>query len=200
MTPTEFTEGLADVMGVAGTELATVDRSLAKHGLRQLARGRHRPDITLTEGVQLACAWAGAVSFTRAAHEVERLDRIIYQTEFLPGDPPLKGRRAEIDQDLTALFGAGARQLHGRVFLDMVEMLARQLSAGTFPEDRVTVAIRKGDTAFIEYRRDFRRQMVQFSHHKPITFGMPKQPPRVVIEVRIPGPVFRWIFDATEDS
>ena len=47
MTPTEFATGLADVMGVGRTEIATVDRALAKHGLRRIARGRHRPDINL---------------------------------------------------------------------------------------------------------------------------------------------------------
>lgn len=51
MTPTEFVAGLAEVMGVTHTEIATVDRALAIKGLRQIARGRSRPDMTLREGL-----------------------------------------------------------------------------------------------------------------------------------------------------
>ena len=76
MTPTEFNASVAEVMSVERTEIATVDRSLAKHGLRQLARGRYRPDISLREGVQFICAWAAAKSLTLAADDVQRLEEV----------------------------------------------------------------------------------------------------------------------------
>ena len=147
MTPTEFATGLADVMGVGRTEIATVDRALAKHGLRQIARGRHRPDIDLKEGVQLVCAWAGADNLTLAAEEVKRLERFV--PNVTPPDEYALTKRT--NTEFPKIFGMEEHELYGVNYLDIVTMIARQLVAGTFPAERLWMAIEKGASPEIKF-------------------------------------------------
>ena len=205
MTPTEFVTGLADVMGVGRTEIATVDRALAKHGLRQIARGRHRPDINLREGVQLVCAWAGANNLTLAAEEVERLERFV--PNVTPPDEYALTKRTSAD--FPKIFGMEEHELYGVNYLDIVSMIARQLAAGTFPAERLWIAIEKGAAPEIRYSMDLRTQSLQFTElSTKLAFkanngsetGSDLADINVKITASIRGPVLRWIYEVTEGA
>ena len=202
MTPTEFVTGLADVMGVGRTEIATVDRALAKHGLRQIARGRHRPDMNLKEGVQLVCAWAGADNLTLAADEVKRLERFV--PDVIPPDEyePTK----ITNPDFPDIFGMEEHELYGVNYLDIVSMIARQLAAGTFPAERLWIAIEKGAAPEIRYSMDLRTQSLEFTELSDnfafkANNGAGTDPGiNVKITASIRGSVLRWIYEVTEGA
>jgi len=202
MTPTEFVTGLADVMGVGRTEIATVDRALAKHGLRQIARGRHRPDINLREGVQLVCAWAGANNLTLAADEVKRLERFV--PDVVPPDEYALTKRT--NAAFPDIFGMEEHELYGWNYLDIVSMIARQLAAGTFPADRLWIAIEKGGSPEVRYSVDLRTRSLQFTEiPTKFAFKTNKGPEtasdvNVKITASIRGPVLRWIYEVTEGA
>ena len=202
MTPTEFVTGLADVMGVGRTEIATVDRALAKHGLRQIARGRHRPDMNLREGVQLVCAWAGADNLTLAADEVKRLERFV--PNVIPPDEHELTKRT--NADFPKIFGMEEHELYGWNYLDIVSMIARQLAAGTFPAERLWIAIEKGGAPDVRYYADLRRQSLSF-RELPTKFefkssrGSELEPGiNVKITASIRGSVLRWLYGVTEGA
>lgn len=202
MTPTEFVAGLADVMGVERTEIATVDRALAKHGLRQLARGRYRPDINLREGVQLVCAWAGAENRTLAADEVGRLERFF--PEVIPLDEYELTKRT--NPVFPRLFGVEEYELNGLNYLDIVSMAARQLAAGTFPEDRLWIAVERGGSPLVSYWAEFKTHDLNFKQI-PIKFEFTSQRESAVeadinvkITASVRGTVLKWIHDVTEGA
>ena len=205
MTPTEFATGLADIMGVGRTEIATVDRALAKRGLRQIARGRHRPDISLREGVQLICAWAGADNLTLAAEEVKRLERFV--PNVTPPDEYALTKRT--NADFPKIFGVEEHELYGVNYLDIVTMIARQLAAGTFPAERLWVAIEKGASPEIRYSVDLITRSLQFTElrtkfafkkNKGSETGSELSDINVKITASIRGSVLRWIYDVTEGA
>ena len=137
MTPTGFVTGLAQVMAVGRTEIATVDRALAKQGRRQLSRGRSRPDVTLHEGVQIVCAWAGAKKLTEAAAELVRLEQFYADT--IPADEyELLKNKTKTFADL---MGGEDASLFGMAFLDVVCWTAQQLHRGEFPADDLWVSV-----------------------------------------------------------
>ena len=200
MTPTEFATSLAEVMAVERTEIATVDRALAKHGLRQLARGRYRPDITLREGVQLVCAWAAARNLTLAAEEVQHLERCVPQV-MTAVEHDFTGRK---NPHFPAIFGKEEHELEGINFLEILSMLARQLAAGKFPANHVWVALEKGGAPRIEYRADFVPRILQFTCF-PAAFAFkvnrdlePEPEINVKITTSISGSVLKWIQEATD--
>ncbi|MDA3887913.1 MAG: hypothetical protein PF443_03720 [Allgaiera sp.] len=188
MTPKDFVTGLAAAMGVAHTELATADRSMAKSGLRQLARGRARPDITLEEGVQLACAWAGAESLTMAADEVNRLKGFVLATEPTPS----------IEDDCKAIFGAERHEPSGMHFLDAASAITRQLGAERYPAKNIWIGVEKRgpvEIGFWSSRGWVKLRFVELSDGFAFS-----QRPNVSVTVSIRGPVLKWIFDVTEGA
>ncbi|SDJ31022.1 hypothetical protein [Lutimaribacter saemankumensis] len=187
MKPKEFIAGLADAMQVESTELATVDRALAKQGLRQLARGRFHPDITLKEGVQLVCAWARATNLTQAADEVRRLELCVMPTDGL-ADSTLN--------EVVDPFGATLKDLSDSNILDAVTRLARQLGEKNYPDQKVSVTIEKNGPAEIFYGGLFDTKRLVFED-LPEKFEF-KSPATVTVSVTIHGPVLKWIYDATE--
>ena len=202
MTPTEFATDLADAMGVGRTEIATVDRALAKRGLRQIARGRHRPDINLREGVQLVCAWAGADNLTLAAEEVKRLERFV--PNVTPPDEYALTKKT--NADFPNIFGMEEHELYGVNYLDIVTMIARQLAAGTFPPERLWIAIEKGAAPEVRYSLDLKTQSLEFTEI-PTKFAFKTNKGsetgsevNVKITASIRGSVLRWIYDVTEGA
>ena len=183
----EFIAGLAEVMQVESTELATVDRALAKQGLRQLARGRFHPDITLEEGVQLVCAWARAANLTQAADEVRRLELCVMPTD---------GFAESTLQEVVDPFGAKLEDLSDRNILELMSRLARRLGEGKYPDRDVWVTIQKDGPAEICYGGRFHPTRMVFKD-LPEKFEF-KSPATVTVSVTIYGPVLKWIYDATE--
>lgn len=200
MKPAEFVAGLADFMGVARTEIATVDRALAKDGLRQIARGRHRPDVTLKEGVQIVCAWAGARKLTDAAAEVKRLEMFIPHS--IPPDEyevmvevhAKKGKKT-----FSNLLGLEENHLDGRSFIYVVSWLAEQLGSEKYPAKNFWVWIEKGGNPKIGYYQMLRTHYLEFQELSENFFlrGPPKC--NVKVSTALHGPVLKWIFDATKE-
>ncbi|NNU81360.1 hypothetical protein HMH01_13025 [Halovulum dunhuangense] len=197
MTPTEFVAGLAEVMGVEKTELATVDRALAKRGFRTLARGRSRPDITLQEGLQIAFAWAGAKHVTTAADEVERLQRFFLVTVVQGGLFEGGEETVKADKYFREVFGADPRDLNGMGFLDVLAIAARSLGTGKVPEKSMQVIITKGGMVGLSYQRDQKRPQLRFAEGGKFEF---RQQPNVRVTFEISGAVLKWIFDVTEGA
>lgn len=205
MTPIEFATSLADVMGVGRTEIATVDRALAKRGLRQIARGRHRPDINLKEGVQLVCAWAGADNLTLAAEEVKRLERFV--PNVTPPDEYALTKRT--NAEFPKIFGVEEHELYGVNYLDIVAMIARQLATGSFPAERLWIAIEKGASPEVRYSVDLRTQSLRFTElqtkfafkaNKGSETGSDLSDINVKITASVRGSVLRWIYEVTEGA
>lgn len=197
MTPTEFVAGLADIMDVERTEIATVDRTLAKHGMRQLARGRYRPDVTLREGVQIVCAWAAAQNLTDSAAEVERLKR--FHANTIPPDEYelVKAKYKSFTIDL----GDTDNQLYGREFLWVVSWVAQQLGTTKFPAKDIWVSIEKAGSPQIIYRTGLKSERLSFMDFgKKFELGQNAESPqnnvKTITEFR--GSVLKWIFDVTE--
>lgn len=195
MTPTEFVAGLAEVMEVPRTELATVDRALAKQGLRQLARGRSRPDITLMEGIQIMCAWAGAKNLTNAADEVERQRRFVLSRDF---DADELGIVYEFDIEYQEPLGASLNELSGKNFLEIVALVAGQLRKGRHPDEDLWLSIEKGGLVGLGYKYGDGKRTLRFLDLNKQTFFGPR--PNVTINVVIKGPVLKWIYDVTEGA
>lgn len=191
MTPTDFVAGLADVMGVEQTELATVDRALAKRGLRQIARGRFRPDVTLSEGLQIVMAWAGARNLTMAAEEVERLKNFTcYQDEPIEPVKPA-------DADELQLYGCQLHELTGLSFLAVAEIAAIGVGKRGFPQERMFVSLEKNGAVSIGYRDNLSTRSLYFVDLGKFEFKRRVQP-TVTLTVTISGPVLKWIYDVTE--
>lgn len=195
MTPTEFVAGLAEVMEVQRTELATVDRALAKKGLRRIARGRARPDINLMEGVQIACGWAGAKNLTDAAEEIERQRNFVVSRDYQADE---LGIVYDFDIEYRAAFGMSLKELSGKNFLEVVSLAASQSGAGAYPENDLWISVEKGGGVGLGYRHANRKQTLGFfNFNKQKLFG-PQKPVSVTVKVR--GPVLKWISDVTEGA
>jgi len=201
MTPTEFVTGLAEAMNVERTELATVDRALAKQGMRQIARGRSRPDITLKEGVQIVCAWAGAQKLTGAANEVERLKG--YRPRSIPDDEYEAITRKS--KTVASIFGEEENQLYDMNFIEVVVWVTRQLGAKEEAADRIWLAIEKGGVPEITYkpslstvRLEFRKFPIKLDWTTRQQGQTPKK--NVTITSAVRGAVLKWIFDVTEGA
>lgn len=197
MTPTEFVAGLSDVMGVGRTEIATVDRALAKAGMRQIARGRSRPDITLREGIQILCAWLGAQNLTESAAELHRLGQ--YYTREIPSgeyDNLTRGRTT-----FANVLGEEERAIYGMNFLDFACWVAQQLGADKGNADKIWVSVTKGGAPHAVTEWQF-RDVRQHFDDRPANFviGEMKKVPDVNVHTTssVRGRVLRWIFDATE--
>ena len=186
MTSAEFIAGLAEIMGVERTELATVDRALAKAGLRQISRGRFRPDITLEEGLRIAVAWAGAENLTEAAEEVRRLKHFALYEE---------GPRAVADVDFVGIFGKEPMEVAGQNFWQLLVLAARSLGLGEYKAEDLTVIVEKRGNVDIKYGSMFSRRSLCFSDFNKFEF---RKRSNVTISVRISGNVLKWIFDVTE--
>lgn len=194
MTPTAFVTGLAEVMAVGRTEIATVDRALAKEGRRQLSRGRSRPDVTLHEGVQVVCAWAGAKKLTEAAAELARLER--FHAETIPADE-YEVRKGKT-KTFADLLGGEEDELFGMGFLDVVCWTAQQLHRGEFPADDLCVSVEKGGVPEIFCDWEFSKKRQRFQNFGKLEFGKQRKAQNVVTTVGIRGTVLRWIYDVTE--
>ncbi|SDI19197.1 hypothetical protein [Lutimaribacter saemankumensis] len=195
----EFIAGLAEVMQVESTELATVDRALAKQGLRQLARGRFHPDITLEEGVQLVCAWAGSFKLTEAASEVERLKS--FSPRQIPNDE--YELITKNSKTFASLFGAEERDLYGMNFVEAACWLTEQLGSGKYPADRIWLSVTKGGEPEMSGSWRFKfRTLSFFQFPETLDFDRMKPVPQRNVEIKasIRGPVLKWIFDVTEVS
>lgn len=186
MISTEFVAGLADVMGVERTELATVDRALAKRGMRQISRGRFRPAITLEEGLSIVLGWAGTRNLTLAADEVERLQRYALHVE----EPAY-----EDDGAFVQIFGATQEEMAGETFQKLLVQAARNLGAGRYEPRDLWVSIEKAGGVDISYRTGSRRVTLSFFHLGKFDFGSPLP---VRVTVHITGVVLKWILDVTE--
>jgi len=199
MTPTEFVDGLAAVMEVERTELATVDRALAKQGLRQIARGRARPDITLREGLQIVCAWAGAKKLTDAADEVKRLEH--YHSDAIPNDESENTKR---HKDLFGSeFGKKHKDLYGKNFFVVLSEVVRWLGEEELKAERLWVSIQKGGKPEIhyDYKPSEKKGLGFVWFGKLDLLNNKKEPPKPVeITASIRGTVLKWIFDVTEGA
>ncbi|MDW3118901.1 MAG: hypothetical protein R8G60_14830 [Roseovarius pacificus] len=199
MTPTEFVDGLAAVMEVERTELATVDRALAKQGLRQIARGRARPDITLREGLQIVCAWAGAKKLTDAAEEVKRLEH--YHSDAVSKE---KSENTKRDKDsFGSDFVREHEDLNGKNFFVVLSEIVRWLGEEERKAERLWVSIQKGGKPEIHYDCKFpKKKSLGFVWcGKLDLFNNKKVPPKPVeITASIRGTVLKWIFDVTEGA
>ena len=198
MTPAEFVSGLSSVMKVERTELATVDRALAKGGLRQIARGRSRPDINLLEGIQIVCAWAGVEKLTDAAEEVKRLEQ--YYPDAIPNDEYelIKKRKPLFGSD----FGEEEKDLYGRNFFVVLCEVARWLGEERLEAKWVLFSIERGGPPEISYGWELEKRKLGFECFgklKPIQGKKPARAP-VVITASIRGPVLKWIYDVTEGA
>lgn len=192
MTSNEFVAGLAEVMGVERTELATVDRALAKRGFRQIARGRFRPDITLTEGLLIAVAWAGSKNLTLAADEVERLENFA-----LSEDEP----RNEVETDFINIFGGERLELSGRSFVDLLVRVARNLGIGKYEADKIWVSVVKQGGVDISFCSGYIRKYPRFMDFNKLELpvkGRSHSRHNVKVKVQISGVVLKWIFNVTE--
>ena len=195
MTPTEFVSALASVSDVERTELATVDRALAKQGLRRLARGRSRPDINLMEGIQILCAWAGAKKLTDAAQEIERQRNFVVSRDHEADE---LGVVYEFDTEYLELLGGSLRELSGRNFLEIVAIVAEQLREGAYPEKDIWLSIEKGGSVEVVHKHKGGDQTIYFTDLNKKTLFQPR--PHVTINVVIEGPVLKWIHDKTEGA
>ena len=188
MTSNEYVIGLAEVMGVERTEIATVDRVLARRGFRQLARGKSRPDINLTEGVQIALAWAGAENLTRAADEIERF----YASEF-DENQSQKITSPEFFQ----LFGEDPSQLAGVNFLDVLITATRGIGTRNYIPSQLHVHVTKKGGMTISFIANGREIAVRFKDPRANSL---RKRPNVETTVSISGEVLKWIYDAAEGS
>ena len=191
MISSEFVTSLSEVMRVQHTELATVDRALAKQGLRQIARGRFRPDITLQEGLQIILAWAGTESLTLAAEELERL-----KTFGLVANEPTISE----DDEFASIFGAKHNELEGEGFFELLLRASRNLGHEAYPSNDVWVTVQKNSGVDISYRSGSRRITLRFSRFAKFEFRKPGEVTNVVVSVRISGRVLKWLFDVTEGA
>lgn len=189
MTPTEFASGLADVMDVPMTELATVDRALAKGGLRRIARGRSRPAINLMEGLQIVCAWAGVRKLTDAAEELARQRNFHVDTDGL-SDKHLR--------EFQPAFGATLGEISGSSFLEVVRLSARQVGAGNYPPKDLSITIQKSGAVEIDYKRGTTQSSLRIFDLNNQTVFQPRG--NVSIKVVIRGSVLKWIYDVTEET
>lgn len=198
MTPTEFVAGLADVMNVPHTEIATVDRALAKQGMRQIARGRARPDVTLREGLQILCAWAGAKKLTDAPEEVKRLEH--YHPNAIPEDEYEGNKRSA--KLFGSDFGKEESDLYGKDFITVVSEVAQWLGAGELPPDLIRVSIQQGGEPKISYDWQFQTKRLKFDWYGKLDFPNQNKAPAkpVRITASISGTVLKWIFDVTEGA
>ncbi len=185
-------------MKVERTELATVDRALAKGGLRQIARGRSRPDINLMEGIQIVCAWAGVEKLTDAAEEVKRLEH--YCAAANPDDEyvPIMKRKP--------LFGSDFREeeegLYGRNFFAVLCEVARWLGEERLEAKRVLFSIERGGPPELSYDWELEKRKLGFAWFGELKLFQENKParPPVVIAASIRGPVLKWIYDVTEGA
>ncbi|MEQ8898042.1 MAG: hypothetical protein RID23_13210 [Roseovarius sp.] len=189
MTPTEFVARLAEIMEVQQTELATVDRALAKKGLRRLARGRSRPDINLMEAIQIVCAWAGVKNLTDAAEELQRQRNFQVSTDGLTEETECKYMEA---------FGTSLKEISGQSFPDVVRLAACQLGEGKYPLQELWISIEKGGSVDLGYKRDDPNIRLLFYNLSTPEFFQPRK--NVTINVVIRGPVLKWIYDVTEGA
>ena len=97
-------------------------------------------------------------------------------------------------------------ELYGVNYLDIVTMIARQLAAGTFPAERLWIAIEKGAAPEVRYYADLRTQSLQFTEI-PAKFAFKANNGtktvsdiNVKITASIRGSVLRWIYEVTEGS
>lgn len=198
MTPADFVSGLALAMKVERTELATVDRALAKGGLRQIARGRSRPDINLVEGIQIVCAWAGVEKLTDAAEEVTRLEQ--YCPDAVPDDEYelTKKRKPLFGSD----FGEEEKDLYGRNFFAVLCEVARWLGEERLEAKRVNFSIERGGPPEISYDWELEKRKLGFAWYGKLKLFQEKKTARapVVITASIRGPVLKWIYDVTEGA
>ena len=188
MTSNEYVTGLAEIMGVERTELATVDRALAKRGFRQIARGKFRPDITLREGLQIALVWAGAEKLTEAADEVERLT--MHQVASI--EPTI-----QTSDDFFSLFGCSAQELSRAKFLDVMIRVTRSIGLRKFDASKVDVSLTKNGGVDLKYLSRQKRLSLRFLDLNPISLS---GRPNVQTTVTIAGKVFNWIYDVTEGA
>lgn len=188
MTPSGFVAGLADVMDVPRTELATVDRSLAKNGLRQVARGRFYPDINLNEGLQIALAWAGAKNLTNAAEEVRRLKEFV-----VIGVEDTEPKRP-VDEEFLNIFGLERNEISGMNLFAVARLVACSAGAGGFPANVFSIRIEKNGGVEVGYGPGIHRKTLGF-----VKLGKfdHRTSPNVKVFVELSGAVLKWIFDAT---
>ena len=198
MTSRDFVTHLAKIMGVERTELATVDRALAKAGLRQVARGRFRPDITLLEGLQIALAWAGVQNLTMADQEVERLRKFhVQEGDYLESvgieEPPEQPEFLE-------LYGCSRTKLAGRNFFDVVATATQSIGQGKYPAREYFAHIQKGGAVELTHQSGpMQTRRLRFADlGRKLEIGKPRKAPPVTVTVAISGNVLKWIYDATE--
>lgn len=186
MTPVEFVAGLAEVMSVEQTGIVTVDRVLAKAGLRKIARGKFRPDITLTEGLQVMLAWAGSHNLTHAVRELERLQTLFYFCD---------ESSQTVDADFIKIFGIPSSGLSGTSLFDILSLATRSLGAGGYPAKNLNVVVEKQGGVSLVFVTERGRITLRFIETGKFEFR-PRR--NVQVTVAISGAVLKWIYDVTE--
>lgn len=73
MNALQFVKGFADRFDLDHASLRVIDRALADAGLRKKAKGRHRPDISLKEGIGFVFAVLANQNPTQAAKSAVEL-------------------------------------------------------------------------------------------------------------------------------
>ena len=154
----------------------------------------HSPDIKLIEGIQIACAWAGAKKLRDAAEEIER-QRNCFVSRDRSADE--LGVVYEHDTKHHEVLGGCMNDLDGMNFLDVVALVTRQIGADRYPAADLSVAIEKDGGVGISWKTERGKAQVFFddSSRRPLF-----QPRYVNVTVVIRGPVLKWIYDVTEGA
>ncbi len=201
MISKDFVTGLAEAMQVEPTELATVDRALAKAGLRQVAKGRHRPDISLLEGLQIVFGWAAASKLTAAADEIERLKYFrASRGDVLDPDDPNEGMD---DLDFLQIYGCPQVKLAGKDVFSVAAIVAGNLSAGRHDPKDFWARVDKGGSVYFAHGGLFHRRGLSFDD-LGIKIDFDQKCKRtfvpVTTTVAVSGVVLKWVFDVTEGA
>lgn len=176
MNSVEFADALAAFMKCEATQLRTVNRALAKAGLREKSRGRHRPDVSLREALLLLLGWAGADNFVESAKSAE------YQAS-------LEGFRPANDELCPLLFGKEFSDLDCPSFIDALEMICRRIPGGLVDVEELFIRIEHDGISSVGVWRDGSR----FSdmHFSGVSDNV--GPSRYFRIVEIHGAVLEWI-------
>lgn len=197
----DFVTGLAEAMQVEPTELATVDRSLAKAGLRQVAKGRYRPDISLLEGLQVVFGWAAASKLTAAADEINRLKLFrASRGDVLDPDDPDEGFE---DPHFLDIYGCPQFKLAGENVFTVAVIVARTLGAGGYNPEKFWARVDRGGGVYFAHGGLFHHRGLSFDN-LGAKYDFEQKSKRTIVPVRttvaVSGAVLKWVFDVTEGA
>lgn len=200
MTSKDFVSGLAGIMGVEKTELATVDRALAKAGLREVARGRYRPDITLHEGLKIVLAWAGGRKLTEGADEIDRLKHF-FVTQGDYRDPSHTTSEKDTPE-FRKIYGTSEARLGGQSLFEVLAIATKAVGKGEFTPENYWINVQKNGPVELVHTEGFlKKRRLCLDYLGKLDWpqeGIEK--PNVTYTISISGAVLKWIYDVTEGA